>query len=97
MPELLTATGDCFILRVQGDSMIDAGILDGDYVVVRRQDDCTDGEIVAALVDGDEATVKRLHRIAGRVRLSPENPTLEPFFPDEVQVMGRVVGVFRRM
>lgn len=97
VPEILTAAGDCFILRVQGDSMIDAGILDGDYVVVRRQDDCTDGEIVAALVDGEEATVKRLHRIAGRVRLSPENPTLEPFFPDDVQVMGRVVGVFRRV
>ncbi len=97
VPALLTASGDCFLLRVRGDSMIRAGILDGDYVVVRRQEDCRDGEIVAALVDGTEATVKRLHRLDGRVRLSPENDALEPFFPDDVAVMGKVVGVFRRL
>jgi repressor LexA len=77
--------------------MINAGILDGDYVVVRRQEDASDGEIVAALVDNSEATVKRIRRVGGRVRLDPENDALEPFFPDEVDVMGRVVGVFRRM
>jgi repressor LexA len=97
VPELLTAGEECFLLRVRGDSMIRAGILDGDYVVVRRQEDCTDGEIVAALVDGQEATVKRLHRVDGRVRLSPENDALSPFYPDEVSVMGKVVGVFRRL
>jgi repressor LexA len=97
VPGMLTSSGDCFLLRVKGESMIDAGILDGDYVVVRRQDDCEEGEIVAALVDDSEATVKRLHRVAGRVRLSPENSTMEPFYPDAVQVLGKVVGVFRRL
>ena len=97
VPEILTASGDNFLLRVRGESMIEAGILDGDYVVVRRQDDCAEREIVAALVDGSEATVKRLDHVDGRVRLSPENAALEPFFPDDVQVMGKVVGVFRRL
>jgi len=97
VPGMLTSSGDCFLLRVKGESMMDAGILDGDYVVVRRQDDCEEGEIVAALVDDSEATVKRLHRVAGRVRLSPENSTMEPFYPDAVQVLGKVVGVFRRL
>jgi repressor LexA len=97
VPGMLTSSGDCFLLRVRGESMIEAGILDGDYVVVRRQDDCEEGEIVAALVDASEATVKRLHRVAGRVRLSPENSTMEPFYPDAVQVLGKVVGVFRRL
>ena len=97
VPTVITASGDCFLLKVRGDSMIDAGILDGDFVVVRRQEDAGDGEIVAALVDGEEATVKRLRRVGQRVRLDPENPTLEPFFPDQVDVMGRVVGVFRRL
>ena len=97
VPGILTSSGDCFLLRVRGESMIEAGILDGDYVVVRRQDDCEEGEIVAALVDGSEATVKRLHRVAGRVRLSPENSTMEPVYPDAVQVLGKVVGVFRRL
>ncbi len=97
VPEILTASGDNFLLRVRGESMIEAGILDGDYVVVRRQEDCAEHEIVAALVDGSEATVKRLDHVDGRVRLSPENSALEPFFPDDVQVMGKVVGVFRRL
>ncbi len=97
VPGLLTVAGECFLLRIRGESMIRVGILDGDYVVVRRQQDCQDGEIVAALIDGGEATVKRLHRVGGRVRLSPENDALEPFFPDDVAVMGKVVGVFRRL
>lgn len=97
VPGLLTVAGECFLLRIRGESMIRAGILDGDYVVVRRQEDCQDGEIVAALLDGSEATVKRLHRVDGRIRLSPENDALQPFFPDDVAVMGKVVGVFRRL
>jgi len=97
VPGLLTVAGECFLLRIHGESMIGAGILDGDYVVVRRQEDCQDGEIVAALIDGGDATVKRLHRVDGRIRLSPENEALEPFFPDDVSVMGKVVGVFRRL
>ena len=97
VPSILTTSGDCFLLRVRGESMIRAGILDGDYVVVRRQDDCIDGEIVAALCDGEEATIKRLDHVAGRIRLSPENDAMEPWFPDDVTVMGKVVGVFRRI
>ena len=97
LPEQITGSGDNFLLKVRGDSMINAGILDGDTVVIRRQDDCADGEIAACLIDGDEATVKRLRRIEGRVRLDPENDQLEPFFPDHVVVMGIVVGVFRRI
>jgi repressor LexA len=97
VPGILTTSGECFLLKVRGDSMIRAGILDGDFVVIRRQDNCDDGDIVAALIDGGEATVKRLDHVGGRVRLVPENDTLEPFHPDEVQVMGKVVGVFRRL
>ncbi len=97
VPDILTTSGECFLLKVRGESMIRAGILDGDFVVVRRQPDCTDGDIVAALVDGGEATVKRLDHVDGRVRLIPENDTMEPFFPDEVDVLGKIVGVFRRM
>ena len=97
VPGILTTSGECFLLRVRGESMTRAGILDGDYVVVRRQPDCSDGDIVAALVDGGEATVKRLDHVDGRVRLIPENDHMEPFFPDEVDVLGKIVGVFRRM
>jgi repressor LexA len=97
VPSLLAASGECFLLRVRGDSMINAGILDGDYVTVRRQSDAADGEIVAALVSGDEATVKRLRRVAGRIRLDPENDALEPFYPEQVEVLGKIVGVFRRI
>lgn len=90
-----------FVLRVKGDSMVEAGILDGDFVVVRRQPDAKDGDIVVALVGDDEAaeeaTVKRFFREAGRIRLQPENPALAPIYPDHVQILGRVVGVFRRV
>ena len=85
-----------FVLGVRGDSMVDAGILDGDFVVVRRQDTAADGEIVVALV-GEEATVKRFFREADHVRLQPENETMEPIRSREVRVLGRVVGVFRKV
>src|SRR5262249_55133637 len=97
LPEQLTASGDNFILRVRGESMIEDGIFDGDYVVVRQQDDAVDGEIVAALCDGEEATVKRLFREDGRIRLQPANEAMRPLYPDDVQVLGKVVGVFRRL
>jgi repressor LexA len=97
VPEMLTASGDNFLLRVRGESMIDAGILDGDFVVIRRQPECADGEIVAALVDGEEATVKRLRHEGGRVRLDPANQALRPLYPEQVEVLGKVVGVFRRL
>jgi repressor LexA len=99
VPEPLTRGGDEFLLRVRGDSMINAGILDGDYVVVRQQHDARDGEIVVALVgedeSADEATVKRIFRDKGRVRLQPENDALEPIYAPHVDVLGKVIGVFR--
>ena len=98
LPEELVGSDPVFMLEVRGDSMIDAGILDGDYVVVRRQPDARDGEIIAALVDGEEATVKRLKREAGRVVLIPENPALEPMvFEDGVEIIGKVVSVLRKI
>ncbi|GAB4286547.1 MAG: transcriptional repressor LexA [Coriobacteriia bacterium] len=87
---------ETFILRVKGDSMIDAGILDGDFVVVRQQRSATNGDIVVAMID-DEATVKRFFKEADRVRLQPENPSMEPIYAREVTVLGRVVALFRRV
>jgi repressor LexA len=83
-----------FILRVRGESMIDAGILPDDYVVVRPQETAEDGEIVVALV-GEEATVKRFFREDDHIRLQPENASMEPIRTRDVQVLGRVVGLFR--
>ncbi len=83
-----------FILRIKGDSMIDAGILEGDFVVVREQDTATDGDIVVALV-GEEATVKRFFRESDHIRLQPENAALEPIRTRDVQILGKVVGLFR--
>jgi repressor LexA len=98
VPESLR--GD-FLLRVKGDSMIEAGILDGDVVVVRRAQDARDGEIVVALAGedeaADEATVKRFFRESGRIRLQPENSALEPIYAPHVQILGKVVGVFREL
>jgi repressor LexA len=85
-----------FVLRVTGDSMINAGIFEGDYVVVRPQDTATDGEIVVALV-GEEATVKRFYREDDHVRLQPENDALAPIRSRDVKLLGRVVGVCRRV
>jgi repressor LexA len=101
VPEVITRGGEEFVLRVRGDSMVQAGILDGDFVVVRRQNEARDGEIVVALAgadeSADEATVKRLFRENGRIRLQPENDALEPIYAEHVQVLGKVVGVFRRV
>jgi repressor LexA len=85
-----------FVLRIKGDSMKDAGIFEGDHVIVRGQDTAADGEIVVALVD-DEATVKRFYREDDHVRLQPENSALEPIRSRDVKVLGRVVGVCRRV
>ena len=101
VPEPLSRGGEEFLLRIRGDSMIDAGILDGDIVVVRRTQDARNGEIVAALVGDDEsaneATVKRFFREGTRVRLQPENAALEPIYAPHVQILGKVVGVFRSL
>jgi repressor LexA len=90
-----------FLLRVKGESMIEAGILDGDVVVVRRAQDARDGEIVVALAgddeSADEATVKRFFREDGRIRLQPENAALEPIYASHVEILGKVVGVFREL
>ena len=86
-----------FILRVRGESMIDAGMLDGDFVVVRRQETASDGEIVVALVGEDSATVKRYFRESDHIRLQPENPTMEPIRSTDVTIVGRVVGLFRTL
>ena len=98
VPERLN--GD-FILRVKGDSMINAGILDGDLLVVQRAQDARNGDIVVALAgddeSADEATVKRFFRDGGGVRLQPENDALEPIYADHVQILGKVVGVFREL
>jgi repressor LexA len=85
-----------FVLRVKGDSMKDAGILEGDFVIVRKQETAGDGDIVVALV-GEEATVKRFFREDDHVRLQPENEALEPIRTREAQVLGRVVGLCRRV
>jgi repressor LexA len=85
-----------FVLRVKGDSMKDAGILEGDFVIVRRQETAADGEIVVALV-GEEATVKRFFRENDHVRLQPENDAMEPIRTREAHLLGRVVGLCRRV
>ena len=101
VPEPLARGGEEFVLRVKGDSMVDAGILDGDYVVVRKQQDAQNGDVVVALAGSDEAadeaTVKRFFREGDGVRLQPENAALEPIFAPHVQVLGKVIGVFRRL
>ena len=96
VPDQLCSDAD-FLLTVKGDSMVDAGILDGDFVVVRRQQDARNGEIVVALMGDEDATVKRFFREKGRVRLQPENSSMEPMYPDQVQVLGVVRAVLRRL
>jgi repressor LexA len=85
-----------FILRVRGDSMIEAGILDGDYVVVRQQDTAENGDVVVALID-EESTVKTFYREPNRIRLQPENSSMEPIYSRDVTVVGKVVALFRRV
>ncbi|MGF1665452.1 MAG: transcriptional repressor LexA [Acidimicrobiia bacterium] len=98
LPTTLVGSGPVFMLTVRGDSMIDAGIFDGDYVVVRSQPDALDGEIVAALVDEEEATVKRLFRKNGQIVLQPENEAYEAMvFDGGVRVLGKVVSVLRKV
>ena len=96
----VSGNADHFALRIAGDSMIGAGILDGDVVVIRSQSAADDGDVVAALLPGpaeDEATVKRLGHDGARVMLIPENPTMKPFVMNDGRILGRVVGVLRRL
>ncbi|MBS3930509.1 MAG: transcriptional repressor LexA [Sphingomonadales bacterium] len=98
VPAALLGSGEHYALEVSGDSMIEAGILDGDYALIRRTDTARDGEIVVALVRGEEATLKYLRRENGRVRLDPANAAYEPqvYDPREVVVQGKLTGLLRR-
>lgn len=85
-----------FMLRVRGDSMMDAGILDGDYILVKQQNTASNGDIVAALI-GDEATVKTFYKENGQIRLQPENPSYDPIIvKDDLTILGKVIGLFRK-
>jgi repressor LexA len=96
LPEEFTGTGECFLLRVRGESMIGAGIHDGDYLVVRRQSHADNGDIVVARI-GEDATVKRFFREEGTIRLQPENPTMEPIRSRDVTIEGKAIGLIRRL
>jgi repressor LexA len=98
VPEAILGTGEHFVLEVQGDSMVQAGILDGDYVVIRRGENANSGEIVVALVMGEEATLKRLRRKGASIALEAANPAYETriFGPDQIEVQGKLVGLIRR-
>ncbi|QIQ86010.1 transcriptional repressor LexA [Erythrobacter sp.] len=98
VPAALLGPGEHYALEVSGDSMIEAGIFDGDFALVKRTDTARDGEIVVALVRGEEATLKYLHKDGGSVRLDPANAAYEPqvYRPEEVQVQGRLAGLLRR-
>ena len=96
LPQNLVGGDKVFILSVQGESMIEAGILDGDFVIVRRQSHAENGDIVVAMID-DEATVKRIFYEKTRVRLQPENSAMQPIYARDVTVLGRVIALFRQM
>ena len=98
VPAALLGAGEHYALEVSGDSMVEAGIFDGDYALVRKTDTARDGEIVVALVRGEEATLKYLHREKGMIRLDPANAAYDPQFyrPDEVAVQGKLAGLLRR-
>ena len=98
VPDQLRTNRPCYVLRVKGDSMIDAGILDGDYVVIEQREAARNGEIVVALVNNNEVTLKRIEQRPGKVILHPENAALKPltYAPTDVQIQGVVVGQMRR-
>ena len=94
LPEEMLGPGEHFILHVHGTSMIEAGILDGDHIVVHRQSEANNGDIVVAMID-DSATVKRFYRENGHFRLQPENSAMEPIFTDHLTILGKVVSMYR--
>jgi repressor LexA len=98
VPEVMLGAGEHFVLEIAGDSMINAGILDGDFVVIRRTDSAVSGDIVVALVNGEEATLKRLRKKGASIALEAANPAYETriFGPDQVAVQGKLVGLIRR-
>lgn len=96
VPADMLGSGNYFILKVKGESMIDAGIMDGDYLIIRQQDDASNGEIVVALLES-EATVKRLYKHKDHVELRPENSSMQPIIVNEAAVLGKVTGLLRKM
>ena len=96
LPMSFAKNKDVFMLKVFGDSMVDAAILDGDYIIVAKQSLCSNGEIVVALID-DKATVKTFYKENGHFKLQPENPNMAPIIVDEVSILGKVIGVFRTL
>lgn len=96
VPDMMLGDGDHFILRVIGESMVDAGIMDGDFVVVRKQSSANNGDIVVAMVD-DSATVKRFYKEDGHFRLQPENAAMAPIIVPQVSILGKVVSLYRTM
>ena len=98
LPDTLVPSDEqVFMLEVMGDSMIDAGILDGDYVIVKQQQTASNGDIVVAMTEEDEATVKRFFKERDFIRLQPENPTMDPIILRNVSILGKVIGVYRHM
>lgn len=96
LPDRLAAPGDnIFMLEIMGESMIEAGILNGDYVIVRQQPTATNGDIVVAMTEDEEATVKRFFKEKNHFRLQPENSAMEPIIVDKVTILGKVIGVYR--
>lgn len=96
LPFDLVRNNDVFMLTVEGDSMIEAGILDGDYVVVKKQNTADNGDIVVAMIE-EEATVKRFFKEKDRIRLQPENKYLEPIYCDDAKILGKVIGLYRHI
>jgi repressor LexA len=97
IPDLLAPSGDAYLLRVRGDSMIEALIADGDYVVIRPQQTARNGDIVVAQVEENAVTLKRFFREDGRIRLQPANPQYPPQYYDDVRIQGKLIGVIRRL
>lgn len=96
LEEIFSRPGPTFVLRVEGDSMIDEHICDGDYVICERRQEARNGETVVALLQNDEATLKKFYREKGRIRLQPGNPKYDPIYPDKVDIQGVVVGIIRK-
>lgn len=97
LPSAMVKNSDVYMLTIQGDSMIEAGIFDGDYVIVRKQVTANNGEIVVAMTDDDEATVKRFYKEKNHIRLQPENSSMKPIILDNATILGKVIGVIRQI
>ncbi len=97
LPISFAQNKDLFMLRVTGESMINAAILDGDMIIVSKQNTANNGEIVVALLDNENATVKTFYKENGHIRLQPENDTMEPIIVEEIKILGKVVGIFRKL